>query len=100
MSITKDKTAKLIKKYGKNEKDAGSSAAQISILTERINNIPLYSTEPIGTKPGDNLNSTSLPFIFAANKPLVFLLVILTLRASNNTSPCLSSKDKSVFIPL
>ena len=39
MSITKEKTAELIKKHGKSEKDAGSSAAQISILTERINNI-------------------------------------------------------------
>ena len=39
MSITKEKTVKLIKKYGQNEKDTGSSAAQVSILTERINNI-------------------------------------------------------------
>ena len=39
MSITKEKTAELIKKHGKSEKDAGSSASQISILTERINNI-------------------------------------------------------------
>ena len=39
MSITKEKTVTLIKKYGKNEKDTGSTAAQISILTERINNI-------------------------------------------------------------
>jgi len=39
MSITKEKTAELVKKYGKNEKDVGSSASQISILTERINNI-------------------------------------------------------------
>ena len=39
MSITKEKTAELVKKYGKNEKDPGSSASQISILTERINNI-------------------------------------------------------------
>ena len=39
MSITKEQTVKLIKKYGKDEKDAGSTATQISILTERINNI-------------------------------------------------------------
>ena len=39
MSITKEKTVKLIKKYGQNEIDTGSSAAQVSILTERINNI-------------------------------------------------------------
>ena len=39
MSITKEKTVKLIKKYGKNEKNSGSSSVQISILTERINSI-------------------------------------------------------------
>tara|TARA_Y100001935_G_scaffold68863_1_gene57708 strand:+ start:755 stop:1024 length:270 start_codon:yes stop_codon:yes gene_type:complete len=39
MSITKEKTAKLIKEHGANEKDSGSSQAQIAILTERINTI-------------------------------------------------------------
>jgi len=39
MSITKEETVKLVKKFGKNEKNTGSSASQISILTERINNI-------------------------------------------------------------
>ena len=39
MSITKEKTKELIKKHGSNEKDSGSSASQVSILTERINMI-------------------------------------------------------------
>ena len=39
MSITKEKTAELIKEHGSNEKDSGSSQAQIAILTERINTI-------------------------------------------------------------
>jgi small subunit ribosomal protein S15 len=39
MSITKEKTAELIKEYGSSEKDSGSSQAQIAILTERINAI-------------------------------------------------------------
>ena len=39
MSITKEKTKELVKKYGKNENDSGSSASQVSILTERINTI-------------------------------------------------------------
>ena len=39
MSIKKEETVKLIKKYGKNEKNSGSSSVQISILTERINSI-------------------------------------------------------------
>jgi|TARA_X000000368_G_scaffold63565_1_gene45141 small subunit ribosomal protein S15 len=39
MSITKEKTAELVKEYGRNDKDSGSSEAQIAILTERINTI-------------------------------------------------------------
>lgn len=39
MTITKEKTAELIKKYGKNEKDSGAVEVQIAILTERINNL-------------------------------------------------------------
>ena len=39
MSITKEKTAELVKEYGRNDKDSGASEAQIAILTERINTI-------------------------------------------------------------
>ena len=39
MSITKEKTAELIKEHGANDKDSGNSQAQIAILTERINAI-------------------------------------------------------------
>tara|TARA_B100000676_G_scaffold89467_1_gene89187 strand:- start:1076 stop:1345 length:270 start_codon:yes stop_codon:yes gene_type:complete len=39
MSITKEKTVELIKEHGANEKDSGSSQAQVAILTERINTI-------------------------------------------------------------
>jgi small subunit ribosomal protein S15 len=45
MSITKEKTAELINKYGTNKTDSGSSSSQISILTERINNITLHLKE-------------------------------------------------------
>lgn len=37
MTITKEKTAQLVKKYGANEKDTGNPAVQVAILTERIN---------------------------------------------------------------
>ena len=39
MSITKEKTAELIKEYGNNANDSGSSESQIAILTQRINTI-------------------------------------------------------------
>tara|TARA_Y100001970_G_scaffold198856_1_gene241911 strand:- start:1160 stop:1429 length:270 start_codon:yes stop_codon:yes gene_type:complete len=45
MSITKEKTAELIKKHGSNDKDSGSSQAQIAILTERINAITSHLKE-------------------------------------------------------
>lgn len=39
MAIPKAKKAELVKKFGKNEKDSGSTEAQIAILTEEINQL-------------------------------------------------------------
>lgn len=39
MSITKERTAELIGEFGASDKDSGSSAVQVAILTERINNL-------------------------------------------------------------
>ena len=36
MPLTKDRKQELIKKYGKNEQDTGTSEVQIAMLTERI----------------------------------------------------------------
>ena len=36
MSITSKQTQDIVKKFGKNEKDTGSSEVQIALLTERI----------------------------------------------------------------
>ena len=35
--LSKEKTAEIVKKYGKNEKDTGSAQVQIALLTEQIN---------------------------------------------------------------
>lgn len=35
--LSKERKAELVKTYGKNEKDTGSTAVQIAILTEEIN---------------------------------------------------------------
>ncbi|MDR3215185.1 MAG: 30S ribosomal protein S15 [Bacilli bacterium] len=40
--ITKEKKYELIKEFGKNEQDTGSSEVQIAILTERINNLNVH----------------------------------------------------------
>ncbi len=50
MSIEKEKTAELIKIYGKSEKNTGASEAQVAILTERINRI----TEHLKTNKKDH----------------------------------------------
>lgn len=49
-SITKEETAKLIKEYGKDEKDSGSAEVQVAILSERIRNL----TEHLKTHKKDN----------------------------------------------
>lgn len=39
MSITNDRKAELITEFGANDKDSGSAAVQVAILTERIINL-------------------------------------------------------------
>ena len=39
LSITKERTAELIKEYGKDEHDTGNVEVQVAILTERIRNL-------------------------------------------------------------
>ena len=36
MAVTKERKAELLAQYGKNEKDSGSAAVQVALLTERI----------------------------------------------------------------
>ena len=39
MALTKEVKAEIIKKYGKNDKDTGSTEVQIAILTAEINEL-------------------------------------------------------------
>ena len=39
MAVTKERKAELVKKFGKDEKDTGSTKVQIAILTEEINDL-------------------------------------------------------------
>ncbi len=39
MAVSKETKAKLVKKFGKNEKNSGATEVQIAILTEEINNL-------------------------------------------------------------
>lgn len=39
MAVLKERKAELVKKFGKDEKDTGSSKVQIAILTDEINDL-------------------------------------------------------------
>ena len=39
MAVTKERKSELVKKFGKDEKDTGSSKVQIAILTDEINDL-------------------------------------------------------------
>ena len=49
MTISKGRKAELIKEYGKNEKDSGSAAVQVAILTDRVREL----TEHMKLHPKD-----------------------------------------------
>lgn len=39
MSLTKERKAELVEKYGESETDTGSTEVQVALLTERINEL-------------------------------------------------------------
>ena len=39
MAVTKETKAKLVKEFGKNEKDSGATEVQIAVLTAEINDL-------------------------------------------------------------
>ena len=45
MSLDKTKTQAIIKKYGKDEKDSGSTEVQIALLTKRIEELQSHFKE-------------------------------------------------------
>jgi len=45
MSLSKEKTAELVKKYGGNDKDTGKTEVQIAILTTRINQLTSHFSD-------------------------------------------------------
>ena len=40
--LYKERTAEIVKKYGKNEKDTGSAQVQIALLTAQINDLTAH----------------------------------------------------------
>lgn len=42
MALSKEMTAEIVKKYGKDEKDTGSVEVQIALLTQQINDLTAH----------------------------------------------------------
>ena len=67
LSITKEVSQKLVKDFGKNEKDSGSAEVQVAIMTERIKNL----TEHLKDHPKDNHSRTGLMKLIGKRRGLL-----------------------------
>ena len=67
LSISKERTAELIKEYGENENDSGSAAVQVAILSERISNL----TEHLKVHKKDNHSRRGLMMLIGKRRGLL-----------------------------
>ncbi len=67
MALSKEETLALVKKYGKDEKDTGSTEVQIAILTSRIKAL----TEHLKANHGDAASHRSLLILVGKRRSLL-----------------------------
>ena len=67
LSITKERTAELIKEYGKGQNDSGSVEVQVAIMTERIRNL----TEHLKVHKKDNHSRRGLMKLIGKRRGLL-----------------------------
>ncbi|NGM16688.1 30S ribosomal protein S15 [Xiamenia xianingshaonis] len=67
LSITKERTAELIKEYGKSEHDSGSPEVQVAILTDRIRNL----TEHLKVHKKDNHTRRGLMMLIGKRRGML-----------------------------
>lgn len=67
LSITKEESQKIIKDFGKSEKDSGSAEVQVAILSERISSL----TEHLKDHPKDNHSRTGLMKLIGKRRGLL-----------------------------
>lgn len=67
MTITKQETEEIVKVYGLSEKDSGSTAVQIAILTTRINSL----TEHLKEHKKDNHSRHGLLMMVSKRRKLL-----------------------------
>ena len=70
MSLSKEQTEAVIKKFGKSETDTGSAAVQIALLTKRIEELQSHCKE----HKKDNHSRTGLLQIVSDRKKLLSYL--------------------------
>ena len=85
MAIEKEKVSELIKSFGENEEDSGSTEAQIAIFTERINNI----TTHLKINKKDHSGRRGLVILVAKRRSLLNYL-----KKNNIEIDCLSDLKK------
>ena len=67
LSITKERTAELVREFGRDEKDCGNSNVQVAILTERIRNL----TEHLKSHPKDHHTRRGLMKLIGKRRSLL-----------------------------
>ena len=89
MSLTKDETLEVVKKFGKDEKDTGSTAVQIALLTKRIKDLQGH----FKTHKKDNHSRTGLLQIVSDRKKLLTYLKKSDLQAYTKLVKDLKLRD-------
>ena len=89
MSLTKDETLAVVKKFGKDEKDTGSTAVQIALLTKRIEDLQGH----FKTHKKDNHSRTGLLQIVSDRKKLLAYLKKSDLQAYTKLVKDLKLRD-------
>lgn len=67
LSISKERTAEIIKEFGKGEGDSGSAEVQVAILSERISNL----TEHLKVHKKDNHSRRGLMMLIGKRRGLL-----------------------------
>ena len=67
LSITKERTAELVREFGRDEKDCGNSNVQVAIRTERIRNL----TEHLKAHPKDHHTRRGLMKLIGKRRSLL-----------------------------
>jgi len=71
MALSKEKKAQIVKKFGKNEKDTGSVAVQVALLTEQIKAL----TEHLKNNHKDAASKRGLMILVGQRRSLLDYLI-------------------------